>query len=95
MVISNTGFHDEAFEEFVSKKDDPMFRDCTLLLDEMSIKSLIQYDPLSGKNFGFVDYGGHSTSGDYDAIATDALVCMLHAGWTERELEDPHWVLFD
>ena len=47
------------------------------MLDEMSIKSLIEYDPKSGKNFGFIDLGAHSTSGDYDTPAEDSLVCML------------------
>ena len=54
-----------------------MYSDATLILDAMSIKSVIQYDPSKKQNFGFIDHGGHSTSGDYDQMATDALVCML------------------
>ena len=38
-----------------------MYSDATLILDAMSIKSVIQYDPSKKQNFGFIDHGGHST----------------------------------
>ena len=53
-----------------------MYKDATLILDAMSIKSVIQFDPSKKQNFGFVDHGGLATSGDFDQMATDALVCM-------------------
>ena len=75
--LNTTGFHQEAFEELSRHKDDPMYKDATLILDAMSIKSVIQFDPSKKQNFGFVDHGGLATSGDFDQMATDTLVCMI------------------
>ena len=75
--ISTIGFNEEAFKELSAHKDDPIFKNCTLVLDAMSVKSHIQYDPSLQRNFGFVDYGGHATSGESDVMATDSLVCMI------------------
>ena len=43
----------------------------------MSLKSLIMYDTSMKRNFGYVDLGGHSTSGESNVMASDALVCMI------------------
>ena len=72
-----TGFHEEAFQELRNHKGDPEFENATLTLDEMSLKSYLNYDPKLKRNFGYVDHGGNTNITGSNEIATDALVVML------------------
>ena len=76
--LHNTGFHQESFNELRNHKGDPDFSDATLTLDEMSLKSYLNYDPKMKKTFGYVDHGANSTTtSGSNVLASDALVIML------------------
>ena len=71
------GFHDEAFQELKTHQGDPIFENATIVVDAMSIKEYLQYDPKIKRTFGYVDHGANATATGSNVIATDALVVML------------------
>ena len=70
------GFQVPAFDELSRHMDDPNYKEASLIVDGMSLKELIQFDPKLGKCFGYVDLGG-SNSGGEDVQANESLVAMV------------------
>jgi DNA transposase THAP9 len=71
------GFNNELFCALQHKVESFSVRDkvCALLIDEMSLKSGLLYDPATDMIIGYEDYG--EGIGRYNKVATSALVFML------------------
>lgn len=75
-VNCEPGFLNEVFlrlEKDICSK--PWLRDCTLMLDAMSIRKGLQYDVKMEKTVGHVDYG--NVVENKDTLATEVLVIMI------------------
>ena len=52
-----------------------MYRRCTVVVNAMKLKKLMEYDQSSRRYVGFTDYGS-ALEMDDETLATDALVIM-------------------
>ena len=77
-VNCEPGFFSEVFQDLNIKitKNQEKWSDCALLLDGMSIRKQILYDPVISKYTGFIDYGNLFPENS-ENTASDALVFML------------------
>lgn len=59
----------------LDSRDGWQYKDCSIMIDGMKVKQMMQYDHRRGEFTGFVNLG-HNYSNDTDALATEALVFM-------------------
>ena len=77
-VDCEPGFFNDVFSHLsalVSK--DPLYSDCALVFDAMTIKSLVYYNKAIDAIEGFVSYGKDIVALDEEAVAKEALFFML------------------
>ena len=76
-VNCEPGFLDEAFQSLkVDAEKQPKRKDCSLMIDAMSIRKQTLLEPNKERYSGFVDYGPIPTNNP-DTVATEALVFLL------------------
>ena len=76
-VNCEPGFLDEAFQSLkVDAEKQPERKDCSLMIDAMSIRKQTLLEPNKERYSGFVDYGPIPTNNP-DTVATEALVFLL------------------
>ena len=71
------GFQKEAFDELERHRGDVDYEYASLVIDGMSIKEQVEFNPHLGYTFGLVDYGGKQDLGSSDTPANEVLVALL------------------